>query len=224
MLLTSHSYSKDSLLFTNNRLYILSLCIYSHITKSVGIMPKNYNLKELIIESLDGKELSKKTLLESIRKDSERSTSDKTLNESLMSLLKEKKIYITNYDFSIYDGVKRIQSIKPDGIVFGMMKTDFVEIETLLKQLESNDVNTVQNASSKLKRNFRIKIDEVKSRGEFNLKEDIDTIFNKTIFYIYSQSEEQKRILINKFAWSLSNEEGATDLFIDILDYMESQL
>lgn len=187
-------------------------------------MPKNYNLKELIIESLEGKELSKKTLLESIRKGSERSTSDKTLNESLMSLLKEKKIYITNYDFSIYDGVKRIQSIKPDGIVFGMMKTDFVEIETLLKQLESNDVNTVQNSSSKLKRNFRIKIDELKSRGEFNLKEDIDTIFNKTIFYIYSQSEEQKRILINKFAWSLSNEEGATDLFIDILDYMESQL
>jgi len=49
-----------------------------------------------------------------------------------MSLLKEKKIYITNYDFSIYEGVKRIQSIKPDGIVFGMMKTDFVEIKLFL--------------------------------------------------------------------------------------------
>jgi len=186
-------------------------------------MPKNYNLKELIIECLDGKELSKKTLLESIRKDSERSTSDKTLNESLMSLLKEKKIYITNYDFSIYDGVKRIQSIKPDGIVFGMMKTDFVEIKTLLKQLESKDVNVVQNASSKLKRNFRTKIGEIKSRGEFNLSDDLDTIFNKTIFYIYSLPEEQKRILINKFAWSLSNEDGSTDLFVDILNNMDSQ-
>ena len=120
-------------------------------------MPKNYNLKELILESLDGRELSKKTLLEDIRKVSERSTSDKTLNESLMSLLKEKKIYITNYDFSIYEDVKRIQSIKPDGIVFGLMKTDFVEIETLIKQLESNDSNEVRNASSKLKRNFRNK-------------------------------------------------------------------
>jgi hypothetical protein len=187
-------------------------------------MPKNYNLKELILESLDGNELSKKTLLESIRKGSERSTSDKTLNESLMSLLKEKRIYITNYDFSIYDGVKRIQSIKPDGIVFGLMKTDFVEIETLIKQLESNDVNTVQNASSKLKRNFRNKIYELKSRGEFNVRDDIDTVFNKTIFYIYSQSEEQKRILINKFAWSLSNEEGSTNLFDDIIEYMESQV
>jgi len=186
-------------------------------------MPKNYNLKELIIERLDGKELSKKTLLESIRKGSERSTSDKTLNESLMSLLKERKIYITNYDFSIYEGIKRIQSIKPDGIVFGMMKTDFVEIETLIKQLESRDVNLVQNASSKLKRNFRIKIDELRSRGGFDLDEDVDTIFNKTIFYIYSQPEEQKRILINKFAWSLSNEDGSTDLFMDIYDYMDSQ-
>ena len=186
-------------------------------------MPKNYNLKELILENLDGKELSKKTLLESIRKGSERSTSDKTLNESLMSLLKEKKIYITNYDFSIYEGIKRIQSIKPDGIVFGMMKTDFVEIETLIKQLESRDVNLVQNASSKLKRNFRIKIDELRSRGGFDLDEDVDTTFNKTIFYIYSQPEEQKRILINKFAWSLSNEDGSTDLFVDILNNMDSQ-
>ena len=83
----------------------------------MGNMPKNYNLKELILENLDGKELSKKTLLESIRRGSERSTSDKTLNESLMSLLKERKIYITNYDFSIYEGIKRIQSIKPDGIL-----------------------------------------------------------------------------------------------------------
>ena len=51
----------------------------------------------------------------------------------------------------------------------------------------------------------------------------LDTLFNKTIFYIYSQTEDQKRILINKFAWSLSNEEGAVNLFEDILNYMEAQ-
>jgi hypothetical protein len=186
-------------------------------------MPKNYNMKEMILELLDGKELSKKELLEIIRKKSERSTSDKTLNESLMILLKEKKIYITNYDFRIYNDVKRIQSIKPEGIVFGLMKTDFVEIETLIKLLESNDVNDVRNASSKLKKNFRNKIDDLRSRNSFELGEDLDTLFNKTIFYIYSQSEEQKRILINKLAWSLSNEEGSVDLFEDIINYMEAQ-
>ena len=186
-------------------------------------MPKNYNMKEIILELLAGNELSKKELLEKIRKESLRSTSDKTLNESLMMLLKERKIYITNYDFSIYDGVKRIQSIKPEGIVFGLMKTDFVEIETLIKLLESDDVEVVRNASSKLKQNFRNKIDDLRSRDSFVVVEDLDTLFNKTIFYIYSQTEDQKRILINKFAWSLSNEEGSVNLFEDILNYMEAQ-
>ncbi|UTB33252.1 MAG: hypothetical protein NKF70_02985 [Methanobacterium sp. ERen5] len=54
-------------------------------------MPKNYNMKEIILELLDGRELSKKGLLEEIRRESERSTSDKTLNESLMALLREKR-------------------------------------------------------------------------------------------------------------------------------------
>ena len=53
--------------------------------------------------------------------------------------------------------------------------------------------------------------------------EDLDSLFNKTIFYIYSQSDDQKRILINKFAWSLSNEEGSVNLFEDILNYMQAQ-
>ena len=55
-------------------------------------MPKNYNMKETILELLASRELSKKELLDIIRKKSERSTSDKTLNESLMVLLKEKKV------------------------------------------------------------------------------------------------------------------------------------
>jgi hypothetical protein len=186
-------------------------------------MPKNYNMKEIILELLDGRELSKKELLEEIRRESERSTSDKTLNESLMTLLKEKKIHITNYDFSIYNDVKRIQSIKPEGIVFGLMKTDFVEIETLIKLLESNDVDEVKTASSKLKMNFRNKIDELKFRESYVKNEDLDALFNRTIFYIYSQSDDQKRILINKLAWSLSNENGSLDLFEDLLNFIDNQ-
>lgn len=186
-------------------------------------MPKNYNMKEIILDLLDGKELSKKELLEEIRRESERSTSDKTLNESLMTLLKEKRIYITNYDFSIYNDVKRIQSIKPEGIVFGLMKTDFVEIETLIKLLESNDVDEVKIASSKLKMNFRNKMDELRFRESYVKNEDFDALFNRTIFYIYSQSEDQKRILINKLAWSLSNENGSLDLFEDLLNFIDNQ-
>lgn len=187
------------------------------------IMPKNYNMKETILELLNGRELSKKELLEEIRRESERSTSDKTLNESLMTLLREKRIYITNYDFSIYNDVKRIQSIKPEGIVFGLMKTDFVEIETLIKLLESNDVDEVKLASSKLKMNFRNKMDELNFRVSSIKNEDLDALFNRIIFYIYSQSEDQKRILINKLAWSLSNENGSLDLFEDLLNFIDHQ-
>jgi len=187
------------------------------------IMPKNYNMKETILELLNGRELSKKELLEEIRRESERSTSDKTLNESLMTLLREKRIYITNYDFSIYNDVKRIQSIKPEGIVFGLMKTDFVEIETLIKLLESNDVDEVKVASSKLKMNFRNKMDELNFRESSIKNEDLDALFNRIIFYIYSQSEDQKRILINKLAWSLSNENGSLDLFEDLLNFIDHQ-
>lgn len=186
-------------------------------------MPKNYNMKETILELLNGRELSKKDLLEEIRRESERSTSDKTLNESLMTLLREKRIYITNYDFSIYNDVKRIQSIKPEGIVFGLMKTDFVEIETLIKLLESNDVDEVKVSSSKLKMNFRNKMDELNFRESSIKNEDLDALFNRIIFYIYSQSEDQKRILINKLAWSLSNENGSLDLFEDLLNFIDHQ-
>ena len=63
-----------------------------------------------------------------------------------------------------------------------------------------------------------------KINNSIDFREDLDTLFNKTIFYIYSQPEDQKRILINKFAWSLSNEDGSVNLFNDILNYMEATL
>ncbi|UTB33251.1 MAG: hypothetical protein NKF70_02980 [Methanobacterium sp. ERen5] len=103
------------------------------------------------------------------------------------------------------------------------MKTDFVEIETLIKLLESNDVDEVKIASSKLKMNFRNKMDELKLRESHVKNEDLDALFNRIIFYIYSQSEDQKRILINKLAWSLSNENGSLDLFEDLLNFINNQ-
>lgn len=89
--------------------------------------------------------------------------------------------------------------------------------------LESNNIEDVRYASSKLKMSFRNKIEELKSRNSYSREDDLDTLFNKTIFHIYSQPEDQKRKLINKLAWSLSNETGSVNLFEDILNYMETQ-
>ena len=54
----------------------MCLCAYYHIANKISeiSMPKNYNMKEIILELLAGKELSKKELLENIRKESLRST------------------------------------------------------------------------------------------------------------------------------------------------------
>ena len=186
-------------------------------------MPKNYNLRSLILEVLEGNELSKKRILEVIRSRSGVGTSDKTFNESLMSLLREGEIYIADYDFTIYDGVKRIQSIRPDGIVFGVSRMDFVEIETVLKQMESNDHEEVYRASKNLKRIFRRKIDEIQKEGNMAMDMGADSLFNQTIFYMNSLGEEPKRSLRNKLAWSLSNNKGSLELFKSIASFVESR-
>ncbi|NYB52723.1 MAG: hypothetical protein HVN35_09220 [Methanobacteriaceae archaeon] len=186
-------------------------------------MPKNYNLRRLILEVLENDELSKKKILEIIRSKSGVGTSDKTFNESLMALLREGQIYIADYDFSIYDGVKRIQSIRPEGIVFGVSRMDFVEIETILKQLESNDHEEVYRASKNLKRIFRRKIDEVQNEGDLNIETGADALFNQTIFYMNSQGEEPKNNFRNKLAWSLSNNKGSLEMFKSIVSFVQSQ-
>jgi len=186
-------------------------------------MPKNYNLRRQILEVLENDELSKKRILEVIRSKSGIGTSDKTFNESLMVLLREGQIYIADYDFTIYDGVKRIQSLRPEGIVFGVSRMDFVEIETILKQMESKDHEEVYRASKNLKRIFRRKMEELHTGGALNNPNGADSLFNQTIFYMNSLGEEQKRALRNKLAWSLSNNKGSLELFKSIVSFVESQ-
>lgn len=186
-------------------------------------MPKNYNLRKLILEVLESDELSKKKILETIRSRSGIGTSDKTFNESLMALLRDGQIYIADYDFTIYDGVKRIQSIRPEGIVFGVSRMDFVELETILKQIESNDHEEVYRASKNLKRVFRRKLDELQKEGSTDIKSSADSLFNQTIFYMNSLGEEPKRTLRNKLAWSLSNNKGSLELFKSIMSFVQSQ-
>ncbi|MDD1773967.1 MAG: hypothetical protein LUQ24_00380 [Methanobacterium sp.] len=186
-------------------------------------MPRNYKLKELILETLDEKELSKKELLGHIMSNSHMNISDKTFNESLMSLLKDGKICMIGYDFSIYNDVKRIQSIRPDGIIFSLVKTDFFEIESLIKKLDSGNEEEVRNSSYKLKRIFRNKINELEEEGIIQNVESADTLFNRIVYYIDSQQDKQKKILNTKLAWSLSDVEGDDNFLEDILKYIKAQ-
>lgn len=193
-------------------------------------MPRNYKLKEAILQALDEKELSRKELLGYIMRNSKMNISDKTFNESLMNLLKEGKICMIGYDFGIYHDVKRIQSIRPDGIIFSLVKTDFFEIESLIKKLDSGNEDEVKTASYKLRRIFRNKIKEMEEEGALLENTDsllgadsVDTLFNRMIFYIDSQPEKQKKILTTKLAWSLSDVESEDNFLEDILKYIKAQ-
>ncbi len=185
-------------------------------------MSKNHKLKELTLKIIGEKELSRKKLLEEIRK--QLNISDKTLNEILMSYLKERKIYITGYDFNVYDGVKRIQSIKSDGIIFGVIKTDPLDITILINQLESDDPGEVKDVSHKLKIIFRGKMEELENSSPERMNINNKTLlFNRIIYYLNTQPQDQKTVLKNKLAWSLSSEKGSTDLLNNLINYIESQ-
>ncbi|MCE7700257.1 MAG: hypothetical protein K8E24_015975, partial [Methanobacterium paludis] len=85
-------------------------------------MPKTYNLKEPILEMLKDNDLSLKTISNKVKEQSDEEILDKTINEALMGLLKERRIEIIDYDFDVY-GRRRMQSIKIYGIVFSSVKT-----------------------------------------------------------------------------------------------------
>ena len=186
-------------------------------------MPRN-NLRELTLEIIQETELPKKRILEGIRKKSGKAVSDKTLNEILMNLLKEGEIYITGYDFEVYNGMKRIQSIKAEGIIFGQIKSNPLEIGLLINQLESNNPSEVKDASHKLKIIFRGKIDELKNNDSIDDVEvkNINLLFNKIIYHINNQAKDQKTVLRNKLSWSLSNEDGSADLLKSLISYINS--
>jgi len=184
-------------------------------------MSKNSGLRELTLKIIGEKELSKRKLLEEIRKTS--NISDKTLNEILMSFLKDKKIYIIGYDFDVYEGIKRIQSIKSEGIVFGLIRTEPLDINILLKKLDSEDPIELKDAFYKLKIIFRQKISEINnSNTSFDLY-DSDTLFNRIILHIKSRPKNQKETLQNKLALGLSNERNSLELLEHLINYIVSQ-
>jgi DNA-binding PadR family transcriptional regulator len=195
-------------------LRFISLLVHKLTYQKKGsFMLEKYSFRELILNILEEKELSKKEILDEIRGRSDRRISNKTLNENLMGLLKEGKIDIIDYDFQIYDGIKRIQSIKADGVVFSLVKNDIIEINFLITQLDSNEPNEVREASYKLKKLFKKKMKDTKIQ-----EEDINKVFNKTLSFVNSQPEDQKRILTSRLALSLSNEEGSDEIFKRLME------
>lgn len=189
---------------------------YYHIDVEGINMPRKYDVHHSILQLLEEKDLSRKELLKQVRKNSEPSISDKTLNESLIRLLKDKKIAVTGYDLGIYEGVSRVQSMKPDGIIFSKVNIDPMEMENLLKKLESDDLKEVKSSLHKLKIIFRVKMASIR----IDKKENpvvFDDIFSKILLHINNQDSNQKRIITQRLAYALSGEKNSEEILKQLL-------
>ncbi|MCK9151290.1 hypothetical protein [Methanobacterium alcaliphilum] len=181
-------------------------------------MPRKYEVRNLILDALGENDLSRVDLMKTARKKSGLTISDKTLNEALIKLLRENVIGVVGYDIKIYNGVKRVQSMKSDGIIFSKFKNDQFETSLLIHKLESEDIEEVRNAAYRLKMLFKNKFSQLKLASEPN--NDIDEVFNKIIRYINIQDEPQKRIMTQKLALALSDEKESNETLRQLLAFL----
>ncbi|WP_226890876.1 hypothetical protein [Methanothermobacter thermautotrophicus] len=115
-------------------------------------MPRKYNIDRVILEVLQDGDLSRVELGERVRSKTGFAVTDKTINEAIFKLLKASRITVTGYDLSIYNGVERVQSLKPDGIVFGLLERDPLEINLLIRRLESENLHESESALTSSKK------------------------------------------------------------------------
>ncbi len=180
-------------------------------------MPRKYEVHHLITKFLDEQDLSRIELLKLVREELDLPVTDKTLNESLIRLLRENKISVIGYDLGIYEGVSRVQSFKPNGIVFTKVNTDPVEIEFLLKKLDSDDLEEVKSALHKLKILFQIKLDLILSQKN---PDKGNELFHKIIAYRNNQVSDRKRKFTQNLAWALSDQKDSPEILKHILKFL----
>ncbi|MCQ8904715.1 MAG: hypothetical protein NQU45_03235 [Methanothermobacter sp.] len=176
-------------------------------------MPRKYNIDRVILEVLQDGDLSRVELGERVRSKTGFAVTDKTINEAIFKLLKASRITVTGYDLSIYNGVERVQSLKPDGIVFGLLERDPLEINLLIRRLESENLHESESALNKLKKIFMTKT------GDLGV--DAEGIFSLIVNEILSLGSDQKRVITQKLAYALSDEEDAPEQLRHLITYFE---
>jgi len=176
-------------------------------------MPRKYNIDRVILEVLQEGDLSRVELGERIRSEIGFAVTDKTINEAIFKLLKASRITVTGYDLGVYDGVERVQSLKPDGIVFGLVQRDPVEMNLLIRKLESENLHESESALNKLRKIFMTKT------GELGV--DAEGIFSTIVNEILSLDQDQKRIITQKLAYALNDEDDAPEQLRHLITYFE---
>ncbi|MDI6643665.1 MAG: hypothetical protein QME14_01295 [Methanobacteriaceae archaeon] len=181
-------------------------------------MPKQSKLKDILLKILKDRTLSKKQILDELIKISDKKYSDKTINEALFKLLKEGKIDVVGYDLSIYDGIKRVQSLKSEGIMFTSIKQDLIDIEIMFKNLDSDEPDIVKNSYYSLRKIFMNRWSKIESNDLMKVDHDIETIYDNLLNYINTQESEVKRNLIKKYAIAFSDKEESDKILLQLIE------
>ncbi|MDI9623959.1 MAG: hypothetical protein QFX38_03620 [Methanothermobacter sp.] len=176
-------------------------------------MPRKYNIDQIILRLLADNDLSRQDIAEKIREILDRPVSDKSINEALMKLLEDGKIQVIDYDLSVYNNVKRIQSIKSDGIVFALTRKDPFEIGILFKKMESEDAGEAERAYRKLKQLFKAKM-VLAGMKDY-------TLFNRMIREILILDSTNKERIIRRLSWALSDERNSIEEFKRLIQYFK---
>ncbi|GAB4312665.1 MAG: hypothetical protein Kow0019_11690 [Methanobacteriaceae archaeon] len=120
---------------------------------------------------------------------------EKTYKETVMELLRENKIQIIGYDFSVYSN--RMQSIKVEGLVFSLVKTQFVEILPLIDRLDKSTEEDAKNAYEELFNRFKIKTEEYENK-QFRKYEELESKMQiKPLKDFYDKIKEKQSDIIN---------------------------
>lgn len=120
---------------------------------------------------------------------------EKTYKEAVMELLRDNKIQIIGYDFSVYSG--RMQSIKGEGLVFSLVKKTFVEIFPVIDRLDKSTEEDAKNVYDELFKRFKIKNEEYENE-QFRKYEELESkIQIKPLKDFYDKIEKKQSDIIN---------------------------
>ncbi len=131
-------------------------------------MVKKMHRDDILLDILSESPLSVKEITDKYKKEKD-TANPQTIDEGLLKLLKDKKIYLIKYDFALDEELrpgKRKQGFLREAYVFGSTKKSFLYLRALLNKILDLDFNIsykkLGDTYKELLAIFRIKLDKIR--------------------------------------------------------------
>lgn len=174
-------------------------------------MPKNTGAKVLIVEELQNGVLSKKEIIERVKKKGKFKTQQnapKTINNHLYALMNERIIDVMCYDLSVIDNKigemvrkgKINRNVDADGMVFALLKLNHLVVLNLIKKLETpgEDVENLKIVKSVFKSKIQ-NTEDIKESKWIKLEDSVRSIPLKLFLTALEEETTNNKINITVF-------------------------